>query len=79
MLADSDTDKQAFDHNPEKHLAYRKAMEDDLNAGFKSVSDPSRLTTQHVGAESTHTGSLRFSRASSGQGSAHQTDAGAIG
>jgi len=44
-MTDTDTDKLAFDHDPEKHLAYRKAMEDDLNGGFKSVSIPSSLIT----------------------------------
>ena len=61
MLADSDTDKNEFNHNREKHLAYRKAVEDDLNAGFKSVSVSSSLKAQYVNVELTHTGSVRFS------------------
>lgn len=79
MLADTDSAKQAWKHSPEKHLAYRKAMEDDLNGGFKSVSVPSSLTGQYMDAEGNHAGAVRFSRASGGQGSAHRTDAGAIG
>jgi hypothetical protein len=78
-MADTDMDKLAFDKDPEKHLAYRKAMEDDLNGGFKSVSIPSSLITRYMNAEDTHKGSIRIPRASSGQGSAHKIDAGAIG
>ncbi|KAK5733331.1 hypothetical protein LTR17_009820 [Elasticomyces elasticus] len=33
----TDKEKQEFVDKPEKHLAYRKAMEDDLNNGFKSA------------------------------------------
>jgi hypothetical protein len=46
MPADTDSVKQAWNNSPETHLTYRKAMEDDLNGGFKSVSVPSSLTGQ---------------------------------
>jgi hypothetical protein len=79
MPVDTDSDKQAWNNSPETHLAYRKAMEDDLNGGFKSVSIPSSLTGQYMDAEGNHAGAVRFSRASGGQGSAHRANAGAIG
>jgi hypothetical protein len=46
MPADTDSAKQEWNNSPETHLAYRKAMEDDLNGGFKSVSFPSSLPGQ---------------------------------
>jgi hypothetical protein len=79
MPADTDSVKQAWNQSPETHLAYRKAMEDDLNGGFKSVSIPSSLAGQDLDAEGNHAGAVRFSRASGSQGSAHKPDAGTIG
>jgi hypothetical protein len=78
-LADTDSDKQAWNQSPKMHLAYRKAMEDDLNGGFKSVSNTRSLTVQNMVAKGDHAGAVRFSRAIGGQGSADRIDAGAIG
>jgi hypothetical protein len=37
MLEDTEAQKREFETHPEKLVAYRKAIEADLNGGFASV------------------------------------------